>query len=130
MTSILVLDDYDIMWLDSRAILWSIIELSTGITCTCLPTMRVVFKALVSDRLAKILGLGSGSGGTSRPKSMNPPWRSNHYSAIESNSATAKASKSSMQDPESSSGVAEGIRVQEEVKVELQPITPAHQPRR
>ncbi|KAJ5569703.1 uncharacterized protein N7459_009133 [Penicillium hispanicum] len=126
MTSMLVLGEYDVTWLDSRAVMWSIIELSTGITCTCLPTMRVVLKTIFTERLGRALGLGSGSGGTSRAKSIHAPWRSNRYSTIESSIATVKASNTSMENSEHLPGVQQGIRVQEEVKVELQPITQAY----
>lgn len=122
MTSMLVLGEYDVMWVYSRAVMWSIIELSTGIVCACLPTMRVVFKAIFSKRVARALGLGSGSGGTSRPKSDSTPWRSNNYNEIHS-VGTAKASSLNTQDAEPFAMGAQGIRVDEEFKIEMQPIT-------
>ncbi|KAJ5102120.1 hypothetical protein NUU61_004342 [Penicillium alfredii] len=122
MTSMLVLGEYDVMWVYSRAILWSIIEISIGILCTCLPTMRVVFASLFSKKIARALGLSSG--GTNLPKSHSRPWmRSTQYSELESSGANV--SRSATHDPLSSS---HHIQVREDVKVELQPIPPTGKP--
>lgn len=55
----LVLDEKDATWFFSTGFMWSVIEVSTAILCTCLPTMRVIFNSVLAGRLGRALGLNS-----------------------------------------------------------------------
>lgn len=45
--ALLTVADPDFTWYDASSYQWSIIEISTGIICSCLPTIRLVLIALV-----------------------------------------------------------------------------------
>ncbi|OQE02352.1 hypothetical protein PENSOL_c002G09869 [Penicillium solitum] len=70
--SMLVLGEYDSTWLYAKGYMWSIIEVSTGIVCTCLPTMRVLLKTAFGGAFAKIFDMSSGK--ASHQPSSNTPW--------------------------------------------------------
>ncbi|KAL3954463.1 hypothetical protein ACCO45_010026 [Purpureocillium lilacinum] len=50
-TSMLVLDEKDVTWFYSTGFMWSVIEVSTGILCTCLPTMRILLQHMWTKRV-------------------------------------------------------------------------------
>lgn len=61
----------DFAWTASIALMWSVVEVNTGIICACIPTLRPLFRRimplLITDRLKTIL---SGSSNVdSRPRS-------------------------------------------------------------
>ncbi|KAJ5497890.1 hypothetical protein N7453_006941 [Penicillium expansum] len=70
--SMLVLGEYDSTWLYAKGYMWSIIEVSTGIICTCLPTMRILLKTFFGGAFAGIFGMSSVK--ASRLPSSNTPW--------------------------------------------------------
>lgn len=70
--SMLVLGQYDSTWLYAPGYMWSIIEVSTGIACTCLPTMRVLLKVVFGSRMARVFGMSSWK--ASGHRSNNKPW--------------------------------------------------------
>ncbi|KGO67090.1 hypothetical protein PITC_019960 [Penicillium italicum] len=70
--AMLVIGQYDITWLYSNGYMWSIIEISTGIICTCLPTMRVLLKIAFGGAFARIFGTSSVK--ASHQPSSNTPW--------------------------------------------------------
>lgn len=47
----LVLDEKDVTWFYSTGFMWSVIEVSTGILCTCLPTMRILLQHMWTKRV-------------------------------------------------------------------------------
>jgi hypothetical protein len=124
--SMLVLGEYDSTWLYGKGYMWSIIEVSTGIVCTCLPTMRAILKTAFGGKFAKLLGMSSGK--VSHRPSNNTPWSktSEYYNDIGEVRA-AKVSSGlyrggiSNDDPgwDASS---QRILVTEEVDVELQSV--------
>ncbi|KAJ5164412.1 uncharacterized protein N7500_006242 [Penicillium coprophilum] len=127
--SMLVLGDYDSTWLYAKGYMWSIIEVSTGIVCTCLPTMRVLLKTVFGGALARILGMSSGD--ASHPPSSSTLWSRNkqYYNDLGGvspanvcsnphRSNIGSSSKSNDQEWESW----QGIVVTEEVNIELQPV--------
>ncbi|CAG8892001.1 unnamed protein product [Penicillium nalgiovense] len=76
--SMLVLGEYDSTWLYAKGYMWSIIEVSTGIVCTCLPTMRVLLKTAFGGAFARIFGMSSGK--VSHQPSSSTPWsKTNEY---------------------------------------------------
>jgi hypothetical protein len=125
--SMLVLGEYDTTWLYAKGYMWSIIEVSTGIVCTCLPTMRVLLKTAFGGAFARIVGMYSGK--ASHQLSSNTPWsRTNEYyndigevrsAEVFSNARrTNNISGSHDADWDASS---QRILVTEEVNIELQP---------
>lgn len=126
--SMLVLNKTDITWYYAAGYMWSIIEVSTGILCTCLPTMRVLLKAAFSSRLARALGLSSGKDSRQRSDNQERP-RSKNDEEVEG----ARASKSphylngnifGSQNLDWNGNSRQGIVVCEEINVELQPLEP------
>jgi hypothetical protein len=76
--SMLVLGEYDSTWLYAKGYMWSIIEVSTGIVCTCLPTMRVLLKTAFGGAFARMFGMSSGK--VSHQPSSGTPWsKTNEY---------------------------------------------------
>ena len=67
-TSQLVLGNPDVTYVYAPGFIWSIIEPSVGIICTCLPTMRVLLSYVIPDSVRHVFHF-------SIPKS------SNNYSA-------------------------------------------------
>ena len=144
MAGMLLLEEEDMMFYYAKPVMWSIIEISTGVICTCLPTMRVVLRTILRGRADWALGPSDPSnttGETHGPKyGANRSWLGpNTYSEIECPS-TAQASttgsgvhdrarqdedgaetEGSYVDTNNGPG---GIRVFEEVTVELQPVKP------
>ncbi|KAJ5513275.1 hypothetical protein N7463_002827 [Penicillium fimorum] len=126
--SMLVLGEYDSTWQYAKGYMWSIIEISTGIVCTCLPTMRVLLKTAFGGAFARIFGMSSGK--ASHRPSSNIPWpgKEDYYNNIgEVRSAngfsnprcTNKVLKLHDGDWDTSS---QRILVVEEVNIELQPV--------
>ncbi|KAJ5274998.1 hypothetical protein N7497_005609 [Penicillium chrysogenum] len=76
--SMLVLGEYDSTWLYAKGYMWSIIEVSTGIVCTCLPTMRVLLKTAFGGTFARIFGMSSGKV-SHQPSSSTPCSKANEY---------------------------------------------------
>lgn len=107
--------------------MWSIIEVSTGIVCTCLPTMRVILKTAFGAKFAKFLGMSSGK--VSHRRSNNTPWSktSEYYNdigevrAAEISTGYHWRGEIMADDPEWDAG-SQQILVTEEVNVELQPV--------
>ncbi|OAQ62524.1 hypothetical protein VFPFJ_11421 [Purpureocillium lilacinum] len=50
-TSMLVLDEKDVTWFYSTGFMWSVVEVSTSILCTCLPTMRILLQHMWTKRV-------------------------------------------------------------------------------
>ncbi|KAJ5774859.1 hypothetical protein N7457_009755 [Penicillium paradoxum] len=128
--SMLVLGEYDSTWVYSKGYMWSIIEVSTGIVCTCLPTMQVLLKSAFGGALAKIFGMSSGK--TSHQPSGVTPWsRSKEFwndigeagsmDGFSNDHRTNDVSRLGDADWDMSS---QRILVTEEVKIELQPARP------
>lgn len=126
--SMLVLGEYDSTWLYAKGYMWSIIEVSTGIVCTCLPTMRVLLKATFGGRFARMFGMSSEK--ASRQQPSNTPWsKANEYNneigevrAVEASSSRHRADMyADLYDSEWDTG-SQRILVTEEVSVELQPV--------
>ncbi|KAJ5383628.1 hypothetical protein N7517_001539 [Penicillium concentricum] len=127
--SMLVLGEYDSTWHYAKGYMWSIIELSTGIVCTCLPTMRVLLKTAFGGAFARIFGMSSGK--ASHQPSSNTPWSgkkddyNNTIGEVRSEEdfsnihCTYKVSELDDGDWETSS---QRILVTEEVNIELQPV--------
>ncbi|OOF93174.1 hypothetical protein ASPCADRAFT_398789 [Aspergillus carbonarius ITEM 5010] len=124
--SMLVLNKTDITWCYAPGFMWSVIEVSTGIVCTCLPTMRVILEAVFRSKIAKALGLSSGhdsghrSSDTAWPRSINynelgDPGRKKGPNHINRNFPE-------LQDPEWDADSQRGITVYREINVELQPL--------
>jgi hypothetical protein len=125
--SMLVLGEYDSTWLYAKGYMWSIIEVSTGIVCTCLPTMRVLLKTAFGGAFARILGMSSGK--ASHQPSSNTPWsRTNEYyndigevrSAEVFSNAHRTNNISDLHDADWDAS-SQRILVTEEVNIELQP---------
>ncbi|KAJ5215694.1 uncharacterized protein N7498_002101 [Penicillium cinerascens] len=125
--SMLVLGKYDSTWLYAKGYMWSIIEVSTGIICTCLPTMWVLLKATFGGKFARIFGMSSEKTGRQRPS--NTPWskakEGNETGAVigvkASSSRHCADMFSDLRDPEWDAS-SRRILVIEEVSVELQPV--------
>jgi hypothetical protein len=125
--SMLVLGEYDSTWLYAKGYMWSIIEVSIGIVCTCLPTMRILLKTAFGGAFARILGMSSGK--ASHPPSSNAPWsRTNdHYNDIgEARAADAFSNIRRTNNISSCHDVdwetsSQRILVTDEVSIELQP---------
>lgn len=127
--SMLVLGAYDSTWLYAKGYMWSIIEVSTGIVCTCLPTMRIFLKAAFGGRFARLLGLSSGK--ASQQRSSTTPWsRTNEYyteigetrnTNMSSSGHRTELTESNSHDPEWDA-TSRRILVAEEVNVEMQPV--------
>ena len=126
--SMLVLGEYDTTWLYAKGYMWSIIEVSTGIVCTCLPTMRVLLKTAFGGTFARIFGMSSGK--VSHQPSNSTPWsKTNEFYNdtgetrsvdVYSNAhRTNNVSESHDADWDASS---QRILVTEEVNIELQPV--------
>ena len=58
-TSQLVLGNPDVTYVYAPGFIWSIVEPSVGIICTCLPTMRVLLSYLVPDSVRHLLRLSN-----------------------------------------------------------------------
>ncbi|RAK99528.1 uncharacterized protein BO80DRAFT_426515 [Aspergillus ibericus CBS 121593] len=76
--SMLILDNSDITWDYAPGFMWSIIEVSIGILCTCLPTMRVILEAVFNRKTARKFGLCSDTNSDQRVSDVAWP-RSNDY---------------------------------------------------
>ncbi|KAJ5090881.1 hypothetical protein N7532_009565 [Penicillium argentinense] len=112
--SMLVLGEYDSTWLYAKGYMWSIIEVSTGIVCTCLPTMRIFVKTAFGGQFARLFGMSSGK--ASHQQSNTPVWSRNHDCYNELRVSRNKES------PKSESDSTHRILVTEEVNVEMHPI--------
>ncbi|PLB50855.1 hypothetical protein P170DRAFT_446068 [Aspergillus steynii IBT 23096] len=134
--SMLVLGNWDVTYDYARGFMWSIIEVSVGIICTCLPTMRIILRSAFNGKLGRMLGFSSltphrqSTGRRPWIRSMNydeiqGPWMirdggcHQHNSDVTATSGTMTRTVSSEREAGES-----GIRVLEEVKVELQDIKP------
>ncbi|KAJ6125370.1 hypothetical protein N7471_012687 [Penicillium samsonianum] len=126
--SMLVLGEYDSTWLYAKGYMWSIIEVSTGIVCTCLPTMRILLKTAFGGAFARIFGMSSGK--ASHQPSSNTPWsRTKEYyndigdvrsvEVFSNAHRTNNVSESHDADWDTNS---QRILVTEEVNIELQPV--------
>ncbi|KAL2698839.1 hypothetical protein AAEP93_010227 [Penicillium crustosum] len=126
--SMLVLGQYDSTWLYAKGYMWSIIEVSTGIVCTCLPTMRVLLKTAFGGALARIFDMSSGK--ASHQPSNNTPWSrtkenpndigdARSMEALSTSDHTNNVSEWHGADWDTSS---QRILVTEEVDIELQPV--------
>lgn len=124
--SMLVLGEYDSTWLYAKGYMWSIIEVSTGIICTCLPTMRILLKTFFGGAFAGIFGMSSVK--ASRLPSSNTPWsRTKEYhdeiggrSVEVSSNAQHTKNDCESHDAEWDTS-SRRILVTEEVNIELQP---------
>ncbi|KAH8429788.1 uncharacterized protein LDX57_007460 [Aspergillus melleus] len=128
---------WDVTYDYSHGFMWSIIEVSAGIICTCLPTMFIILRMALSGRLGRMLGISSS---TPRRQSTGlRPWnRSEEYDEIlsswmirdggvhqhNSDVTAGSATITKTESLEREAGET-GIRVLEEVKVELQDLKPA-----
>ncbi|KAJ5435235.1 hypothetical protein N7491_005830 [Penicillium cf. griseofulvum] len=125
--SMLVLGEYDSTWLYAKGYMWSIIEVSTGIVCTCLPTMRVLLKTAFGGAFARIFGMSSGK--ASHQPSSNTPWSrtKEYYNNVEEvNTAEVLSyhrctNNSELHDADWDTN-SQRILVTEEVNIELQPV--------
>ncbi|THC90504.1 hypothetical protein EYZ11_010030 [Aspergillus tanneri] len=127
-SSMLVLGNWDVTYDYARGVIWSIVEVSIGIVCSCLPTMRVILASILSEKLARVLrfsGLRSNSDNSrnTRPTEsteLREPWTiqdgsgNQHYSHV-----------TRTLDLEDNRSISQGIQVLEEVTVELQQMQPA-----
>ncbi|KAE8139007.1 hypothetical protein BDV38DRAFT_270203 [Aspergillus pseudotamarii] len=128
LSSMLVLGNWDVTFDYARGFMWSIIEVSLAIVCTCLPTMRVILKIIFSRSFARALGFSSltprRQSSSKRSwlrgpqyKEIHGPWRvrpgaeNYHHSDVTTGG-----------ERDDGSSRAREIRVLEEVKVELQHI--------
>ncbi|KAF7588618.1 hypothetical protein BBP40_005456 [Aspergillus hancockii] len=130
LSSMLVLGNWDVTFDYARGFMWSIIEVSLAIVCTCLPTMRVILKSVFNGNLARVLGFSSMTpkhqSSSKRPwirgsqyNEINGPWRV-RITAEDHNHSDVTTGLSQ----EEAAITAPGIRVLEEVKVELQQLKP------
>ncbi|KAB8239081.1 uncharacterized protein BDW43DRAFT_296432 [Aspergillus alliaceus] len=134
LSSMLVLGNWDVTYDYAAGYMWSIIEISLAIVCTCLPTMRVLLKIMFSSKLARALGFSSLT--PRRPCSSKKLWnRSSQYNEIQGPWTVRPNAESRHHsdvttgaDNENGATSAKGIRVLEEVRVELQHIRRAHTP--
>ncbi|KAE8154675.1 hypothetical protein BDV25DRAFT_171494 [Aspergillus avenaceus] len=133
LSSMLVLGNWDVTYDYAKGFMWSIIEVSLAIVCTCLPTMRVILKSVFHGGLARILGFSSLT--PNRQSSSRKAWvRSSQYNEIQSpwrardNSENHHSNVTTTSERAGGSSDAPGIHVQDEVTVELQQIKPAHCP--
>ncbi|RMJ21184.1 integral membrane protein [Aspergillus sp. HF37] len=122
--SMLVLGQYDSTWLYAPGYMWSIIEVSTGITCTCLPTMRVLLKVAFGSKMARFFGMSSRK--ASHQRSSNKPWT---RSGTARDATKARVSSSGHREDDTSDShdpewevSSQQILVTEEVNVQLQPV--------
>ena len=124
----LVLGNWDVTFDYARGFMWSIIEVSLAIVCTCLPTMRVILKIIFSRSFARALGFSSLT--PSRQSSSKRGWRrASQYNEIQG-PWTMRPGAENQHHSDVTTGVergdgattVRGIRVLEEVKVELQHI--------
>jgi hypothetical protein len=123
--SMLVLGRYDTTWFYAPGYMWSIIEVSTGITCTCLPTMRVLLKVAFGRRLARFFGMSSRKDGHQR--SSNKPWTRSGTTAREAKARVSTSSGHRADDASDShypewEVSSQQILVTDEVNVQLQPV--------
>ncbi|KAI9044674.1 uncharacterized protein KD926_011644 [Aspergillus affinis] len=128
---------WDLTYDYAQGFMWSIIEVSVGIICTCLPTMFIILRTALNGRLGRMLGLPSST--PRRQTSGLRAWnRSEEYDEILSswmirdggvhqhNSDVTAGSATIMKTESLEREAGEsGIRVLEEVKVELQEMKPA-----
>lgn len=126
--SMLVLGEYDSTWLYAKGYMWSIIEVSTGIVCTCLPTMRVLLKTAFGGAFARIFGMSSGK--VSHQPSSSTPWsKTNDYyndigqaRSVDVSCNTHRTNNvSELHDADWDTG-SQRILVTEEVNIELRPV--------
>jgi hypothetical protein len=125
--SMLVLGEYDTTWLYAKGYMWSIIEVSTGIVCTCLPTMRVLLKTAFGGVFARIFGMSSGK--ASHQPSSNMPWSGtnecyNDIGEVRSAKVFSNAHRTNNISDSHDAGwdaSSQRILVTEEVNIELQP---------
>jgi hypothetical protein len=127
----LVLGNWDVTFDYARGFMWSIIEVSLAIVCTCLPTMRVILKSVFNENLARVLGFSSMT--PKRQSSSKRPWvRSSQYNEINGPWRVGNAAENHNHLSDVTTGhsqeeatiTAREIRVLEEVKVELQQLKP------
>ena len=80
----------DFTWYDAVAYEWSIIEVSTGILCSCLPTMRVVLLGLIPESAKRFFSAAS-----SRTSQQTRENQANHtpYSKIGADSRVKELRK-------------------------------------
>ncbi|RMZ36810.1 hypothetical protein CA14_006533 [Aspergillus flavus] len=128
LSSMLVLGNWDVTFDYARGFMWSIIEVSLAIVCTCLPTMRVILKIIFSRSFARALGFSSLT--PRRQSSSKRGWRrASQYNEIQG-PWTVRPGAENQHHSDVTTGVergdgattVRGIRVLEEVKVELQHI--------
>ncbi|KAE8377588.1 hypothetical protein BDV26DRAFT_293061 [Aspergillus bertholletiae] len=135
LSSMLVLGNWDVTHDYARGFMWSIIEVSLAIVCTCLPTMRAILKVIFSRSFARALGFSSltprrhssSKGGwvrASQYKELQGPWKVRPDAENQHHSHATTGIE-----PQDVASTAREIRVLEEVRVELQhikaPPTPA-----
>ncbi|KAB8261482.1 hypothetical protein BDV32DRAFT_158222 [Aspergillus pseudonomiae] len=127
-SSVLVIGNWDVTYYYGRGFIWSIIEVSLGIVCTCLPTMRVILKIVLSRSFARGFGFSSltprprrsSKGGWVRASKYNEllgPWSVQPGAGNQSHSNVTMGVRR-----ENGASAAREIRVLEEIKVELQHI--------
>lgn len=127
--SMLVLGEYDTTWLYAKGYMWSIIEVSTGIVCTCLPTMRIFLKAAFGGRFARLFGLSSGKARQQHPSTT--PWSrtdecynetgETRIIKLSSSGHRTELTDSNSHDPEWDA-MSQRILVTNEVNIEMQPV--------
>jgi hypothetical protein len=61
----------DVTWENPLAAIWSSVECNTGILCSCLPTLRVLFSKWFPNFLGTVRSGAAGSGKESRSRSNN-----------------------------------------------------------
>ncbi|KAF7595552.1 hypothetical protein BBP40_005587 [Aspergillus hancockii] len=136
LSAMLVLGNWDVTFDYAGGFMWSIIEVSLAIVCTCLPTMRVILKSVFSRNLARALGVSSLTHRRETPSKRSMaresyfqepqgPWRMRNDA--ENQYHTDISSGDSQED---GSITGRGIRVFEEIKVELSQVEPAQTPTR
>ncbi|PWY94259.1 hypothetical protein BO94DRAFT_563712 [Aspergillus sclerotioniger CBS 115572] len=124
--SMLVLKTRDITWYYAPGFMWSVIEVSTGIVCTCLPTMRVVLEAVLRSRIARKLGLSSGHDSAQRYSDTTWPGSIGYNEAGDPRRRKGPnhidRNFLELQDPEWDAYSQRGIMLYQEVNVELPPL--------
>lgn len=118
--SMLVLGEYDTTWLYAKGYMWSIIEVSTGIVCTCLPTMRVFLKTVFGGRFASLFGNSSAKESYQQPST--PQWSRNNkdsYNELMDRDIRNEV-QSGYKSKRMGSDSTQQILVTEEVNIELQ----------
>ncbi|KAA8648440.1 uncharacterized protein ATNIH1004_004325 [Aspergillus tanneri] len=131
--SMLALGNWDVTYDYARGFMWSIIEVSVGIVCTCLPTMRIILKSAFNGHIGRFLRFSSLT--PNRQSSGSKPWlRSTEYNEIQpswlirdggSHQNHSNVTTSTTVDRDELRHSSHGIQVLEEVKIELQQIEPA-----